>query len=101
MHDLNIRNVTVRENNGIDLELPDQGGQFGFVEDRNARRISFSCQLWRVRSAGNSRNLEGRKGFHLVAGIIAEVDIKVVEIPPGSPHYDNLFLLCDHDETPI
>jgi hypothetical protein len=42
MHDLHVRNVTVRKNNDLDLELPDQGWKFGFVENRNALRISLT-----------------------------------------------------------
>jgi len=63
----------------------------------NPVRIVFSRKFKGIDTVFYGGNLGCGKGNHPVSWIIPEVDVKIMEIPPGGAHYDYLF---DHDSSP-
>ena len=69
----------------IDALAANQFLQLVFGVDGDALRISASTQRGWIPPAGDARDLGGREGDDLVAGVLTEVGIEGVEVPSGCP----------------
>src|ERR1700758_350025 len=90
MHEIDVRNVTVGENDGINLQLRDEFLHPFLGKNGNAFRIAGAGQLRRIATAGDAGNLRGGKAYNPVFGLVPEDNIEVMEISTGSPEDKNI-----------
>ncbi len=98
VHHLGMGHVGIGESHQIGLVFPDEVGQSRLFVNGNAVGISLPGQFRRIPAALDVRDLGGGKGDHPVAGIVAEIDVEIVEIPPRRAHDDGVF---DHFGAPL
>ena len=89
VHHVLVRHVAVAKHGQVDVFVGDQVVQLAFGHDRDALRVELACQFRGVPPVLDIGNLGGRKGDHLVIGVVAEKDIKVVKIAAGCSEDDS------------
>ena len=75
----------------------DQIGKIFFSKNRNPFRIQFACKHGRIFPAINIRYLGSSECDYIVAFIIPEIGIEVVEIPSGCSNY--YYILFWHNSS--
>ncbi len=96
VHHLHMGNITVGKGHQIRPMFFNEPGKPVFREDGDPVRIAFSRKFRGINTIFYGGDLGCRKGNHAVSGIVPEVDIEIVKIPPRGPHDDYFF---DHDSS--
>src|SRR3989304_4760643 len=103
VHDVEVGDVAVGEDDLVDAARPDQVLPALLREDGDAGGVERPGELRRVGAAGDVGDLRRREADDLVGGRVAEDDVEVVEIAAGgaqdedAPSRGCARSLCRHD----
>src|SRR5919201_1975211 len=75
VHNVLVRDVRVREDDLVDLELTDKARELALVVDPDAVRVAPTGELGRVDAIADERDLRSRERDDLVAPIVSIVDV--------------------------
>ena len=89
VHDLLVPHVGVGEDDDVDVLTLDEVGQLGLVDDRDSLRIKAARELGRIAAPVDVGDLRRGEGDHLVARVVAEHDVEVVEVTTGRTEDDD------------
>ena len=86
VHDVFVGHVAIGEDDAIDALLANQARQVALGVDGDAIGVERARQAGGVAPVGNTGDLGGGEGDHLVGGVGAENHVEIVEVATGRAH---------------
>jgi hypothetical protein len=89
VHQVGVRYVTVGEGHKVNPMLSDEPGEIVFRVNRYAAGVGRTCQFGWNQAPHNVWNLRSREGDYVVARIVFEIDVEIVQVATRSAHNDD------------
>jgi len=91
LHNVLIADVGIREDNLGHFVFADQLAELRLRNDRDAVGVQLARQRGRITAIVDMRNLRRGEGDDVEIGVVAEVDVEVVKIPPAGARDEHAF----------
>ena len=89
-----VGHIAVAEHRRVDLCTAHQLLQLALGKNRNSGGIARPRQTRRIAAILNVGNLRRSEGDNFIGRVLAEVDVEIVKIAPGSAHDDDSLHHC-------
>ena len=91
VHDVQVRDVRVGEDDFVDVELADEAGKLLLEIDGDPIRVAGTAELGWILPVLDERDLSGRERHDVGLGIVPIDDVEVVEVAPCGAHDQDTF----------